>query len=82
MVVLMPSASLETALSIAERIRARVAALDFSCLDPALKVTLSAGVAGTWVAVEDFRVVLKAADRALYRAKREGRNRVGVAKAA
>jgi diguanylate cyclase (GGDEF)-like protein len=66
------------AADLAERLRARVAALR----GPAHPVTISIGVA-TW----DDRMrlperLIAAADRALYEAKRRGRNRVCVAKRA
>lgn len=76
MIVLMPSASLDIAHTIAERIRNRITELDFSHVDEDLTVTLSAGIASTSQRGDDFRSVLKAADSALYRAKSEGRNRV------
>jgi diguanylate cyclase (GGDEF)-like protein len=65
--VLLPGAGLAVAREVGERIRAAVAALD----DP--PVTVSVGVAPL---EGDTRAALLAADRALYRAKTGGRDRV------
>lgn len=67
----------------AERIRAAVCALPFSGAaesgdDAGVNVTVSAGVAG-WNPGESEVELLRRADRALYRAKESGRNRVCLA---
>ncbi|MEO9338670.1 diguanylate cyclase [Mesorhizobium sp. SB112] len=82
MVIVMPSTSIEAATATAERIRERISSLDFSHIDAALTVTLSAGIAGTNLNFNDFQSVLKAADVALYKAKIAGRNQVQLAEAA
>ncbi|MBF5007341.1 PAS domain S-box protein [Diaphorobacter sp. NR2-3-3-1] len=65
-------ASSRDAVELAERVRAAVAA----CADPAVgHFTLSLGVA-SWSERESADAVLLRADRALYRAKHAGRNRV------
>jgi two-component system, cell cycle response regulator len=76
-VVVLPATDLDVAMKIAERMRKSVAAKPFNsgALAP-LNITASIGVAvldGIDDKVEDL---LKRADQALYRAKREGRNRV------
>ncbi|HEY6830180.1 MAG TPA: GGDEF domain-containing protein, partial [Gemmatimonadaceae bacterium] len=75
--VLLPQTSLEDAYTIAERMRKSVAELRIPHADSPSGnvVTISAGVAGSSGATspEDL---LAEADRALYRAKAAGRNRV------
>jgi two-component system, cell cycle response regulator len=68
---LLPSTSLAEAVAVAERIRARVAAIPMSHR----RVTVSAGVAATTGGCS-AEVLVEAADRALYRAKEGGRDRV------
>ena len=71
-VVLLPATVLTDALILAERLRDGVAGFDW----PLRPITISLGVAtaGTDPAGPDS--LIEAADRALYRAKRSGRNRV------
>jgi len=64
------------ALATAERIRLGIEALTFT--DPGLGVTASIGLAAAPAGV-DLAELMAAADRALYRAKRAGRNRVETA---
>lgn len=86
-VVLAPHTSLAEGRLLAERLRASVAAKP---LVPAgvtedgkeLHATVSIGVSALGDGVRDGPALLKAADEALYRAKREGRNRVVTAEAA
>jgi diguanylate cyclase (GGDEF)-like protein len=70
--VLLPETPMREALQFAEKIRAAVAAED---LGPGMppRITISAGVAAISQSPEDL---VAAADAALYRAKRSGRNRV------
>jgi diguanylate cyclase (GGDEF)-like protein len=67
----MPEMSADDAGEIAQQIGKRVAAQDF----PGRMVTLSIGVAGFPQDADLPHAVIAAADRALYQAKREGRNR-------
>jgi diguanylate cyclase (GGDEF)-like protein len=64
--------------SAAERVRAAIESHDWSRVHQALAVTLSCGVAQHRRG-ESVRELLERADRALYQAKRSGRNRVVVA---
>ena len=64
---------------VAERVRDALAARAISIDDKSLVCTVSAGVATGTVKGIDFDGVLRAADKALYEAKRNGRNRVEVA---
>lgn len=72
--IVLPETPLEGALVKAERIRAAVAALRWPQSE--LVVTLSAGVASYPDDGRDERELLAAADRALYSAKQQGKNRV------
>jgi two-component system cell cycle response regulator len=77
-VVVMPETDMAVAAIVAERIRRRIAGEPFSiCAGAtALDVTISIGLAAL-AGVEDTAAhILKRADQALYRAKRDGRNRV------
>ncbi len=76
-VVVLPETDLPMAERIGERIRMAVAAKPFNpapgCL---LTITASLGVSSLGTATDTVEELLKRADRALYRAKHEGRNRV------
>ena len=73
----MPDTSRQTATKVAERIRDTIASEYFSIQQGtrAIPVTVSIGLAERGNDLV-FDAVLKRADRALYRAKAEGRNRV------
>jgi diguanylate cyclase (GGDEF)-like protein len=76
--LLLPGADLETALDIAERIRARVAL----ARPGDIHLTVSAGVAAAEGDSVCYETLFRAADVALLEAKRDGRNRVIAAGAA
>lgn len=79
-VIVLPGTPLDDGLKVFERIRAALAAQSIDLPDgPSIRVTASIGAAALDDDAEAFRDVeqlLRAADRALYLAKREGRNRV------
>ncbi len=79
-VVVMPGIEIEDAIHAAERLRAAVEATPFrgSSVTDA-RVTVSIGVACSSQQEVGPEVLLHAADRALYKAKRAGRNRVEIA---
>src|SRR5687768_460811 len=74
--IVMPETHAAEAFEIAEHVRARVASESF----PGRKVTLSIGVAEFPNDADLPHAVIAAADRALYEAKRDGRNRTVQAK--
>ena len=75
--VLLPEQSVDTAARAGERLRASVEALEIP--HPAgSHVTVSVGVAGPAIPGESTDALIERADRALYRAKDGGRNRVEV----
>jgi diguanylate cyclase (GGDEF)-like protein len=77
-VVLLPQTSVENARIMAERMRISVYGLRIPhAASPELVVTISAGLTGSTAAVS-AEEMLSAADKALYRAKSLGRNRVEV----
>jgi two-component system cell cycle response regulator len=76
-VVVMPETDLAVATMVAERLRRRIASEPFSIQQGArsIEVTISIGIAALGRS-DSPATVLKRADQALYRAKRDGRNRV------
>jgi two-component system, cell cycle response regulator len=81
-VVVLPGADLHMAERVGERVRKMVAAKPFMAAPGChLSITVSLGISSL-LSVEDApQDLLKRADRALYRAKREGRNRVSLSAA-
>ncbi|MGL4289307.1 MAG: diguanylate cyclase, partial [Phreatobacter sp.] len=77
-VVIMPDTDAGVASIVAERIRARVAGEPFPIQKGAraIDITVSIGMAQRRSNDDGADVVIKRADQALYRAKRDGRNRV------
>lgn len=75
-VVLMPDTDYRQAQGVAERVRTAVAERPFTVGRSDLGITISLGVALNEGDADTPEMVLKRADVALYRAKREGRNRV------
>ena len=77
-VVVMPDTDIGVATMVAERIRRRVAGDMFPIQggQKSIEVTISIGIAARSTAEDTAAMILKRADEALYRAKRDGRNRV------
>ncbi|MEN3283384.1 MAG: hypothetical protein V7607_4524 [Solirubrobacteraceae bacterium] len=75
--VVLPGTDLEGAYNLAERVRAGIEELVLPLLegDGDLRVTASFGVATLPGSADDIRGLIAAADEALYRAKRAGKNR-------
>jgi diguanylate cyclase len=78
--LVLPSTEPAQALALAERVRAAVAAIEFSCAGQPVRFSISIGVVAQVVpangSVEEF---VAEADAALFRAKNAGRNRVVMA---
>jgi two-component system cell cycle response regulator len=76
-VVVMPETDLAVATMVAERLRRRIASEPFPIQQGgrSIEVTISVGIAALGPG-DNAAAVLKRADQALYRAKRDGRNRV------
>jgi two-component system cell cycle response regulator len=77
-VIVMPETDMTVATMVAERLRRRIANEPFTIEQGArnLNVTISIGIAALGGAGDNAATILKRADVALYRAKRDGRNRV------
>jgi diguanylate cyclase (GGDEF)-like protein len=76
--ILLPDCSLEHACRRAEQIRVAIATAATGDSEPGILISASFGVAVTARSGYELRRLLIHADEALYRAKREGRNRVVV----
>jgi two-component system cell cycle response regulator len=77
-VIVMPETDMAVATMVAERLRRRIATEPFAIQQGTkqLEVTLSIGIAALSGEGDTAATILKRADQALYRAKRDGRNRV------
>ena len=77
-VIVMPETDMPVATAVAERLRDRIASEPFSIQQDtgSLEVTISIGIATLDSLNDKGANILKRADQALYRAKRDGRNRV------
>jgi two-component system, cell cycle response regulator len=77
-VIVMPETDMAVAAMVAERLRRRIAAEPFAIAQGAsqIPVTISIGIAALRGKEDTAASLLKRADQALYRAKRDGRNRV------
>ena len=77
-VVVMPDTDIAMATAVAERLRRRIAAEPFAINQNTrtVKMTISIGIAAMRSSEDTPAEIVKRADQALYRAKREGRNRV------
>jgi diguanylate cyclase (GGDEF)-like protein len=77
--VVLPGTDLEGAYDLAERVREGIEALEFPLEDETgerrmIRITASLGAAALGGEIEDMRELVAAADAALYRAKRAGKN--------
>ncbi|MFD1625817.1 diguanylate cyclase [Azospirillum griseum] len=76
--IILPETDLPAAREVAERLRQRLAATDIPCLDGVLRMTVSVGVTLCRDGDVTIERALVRADRALYTAKANGRNRVEI----
>ncbi|XOZ32277.1 diguanylate cyclase [Halomonadaceae bacterium KBTZ08] len=74
-VVVLPATPPETAVDVLEKLRERIRSLPFHFRHERVEVTFSGGVTG-FMEVDGPHQLLDLADRALYRAKEQGRNQV------
>jgi two-component system cell cycle response regulator len=77
-VIIMPETDMAVATIVAERLRRRIASESFTIQQGsgAIEATISIGLATLDNVGDTAATILKRADQALYRAKRDGRNRV------
>src|SRR5207248_10957613 len=78
--IVLPETKLGNTTTVAERIRSRLASAPIDAGDIAISVTASIGIAGMDATAEDAvlsaPILIDRADRALYAAKHQGRNRI------
>lgn len=74
--ILLPETGIDDAGAAAERLLKHIEESDLQCDGQNLTVTVSIGIAEAQPGMRDIGDLLKAADQALYIAKRTGRNRV------
>lgn len=79
-VLLLPETDREQARVVCEKLREQVADAGWNDLEADIRVTMSFGVATVDEATQSSTALLESADRALYAAKRGGRNRVVIAR--
>jgi len=74
--IISPGVELNEAMGLAERVREQISKIENTCGEQKVAVTLSVGVTTLEQDDSDAVSMIKRADRALYQAKDEGRNRV------
>jgi diguanylate cyclase (GGDEF)-like protein len=78
-VVLLPETPASLAFEAADRLRAQIQQLRIPTHGDDVRITVSIGVATATSATESIAALINEADRALYEAKRGGRNQVTAA---
>ncbi|HEY9087913.1 MAG TPA: diguanylate cyclase [Anaerolineaceae bacterium] len=81
-VILLPRTDLSTARGIADRIHASISTQPLETKSGEILVTVSLGVAEADSRMQNIQSLLDMADKALYRAKQRGRNRVEISRMA
>jgi diguanylate cyclase (GGDEF)-like protein len=77
--VILPTATKEESMAIAERLRKAISQIPFADINPDLKITASMGISSFPHDSTDKVTLIQLADEALYSAKKSGRNRVVLA---
>ncbi|MCL1471752.1 diguanylate cyclase [Argonema antarcticum] len=77
-VVILPETNLDAAVDVAERIRQNLEKTAISVEGEQVKITVSIGVSSYQLDDQKIDVVLQRADKALYEAKNQGRNRIAL----
>ncbi|HEX5339770.1 MAG TPA: two-component regulator propeller domain-containing protein [Gammaproteobacteria bacterium] len=75
-VVFLPETSIALAMEVAERLRAGIEQASIETAGGEIRVTISIGVATATAQTDSIAALINEADRALYEAKRAGRNKV------
>ena len=78
-VILLVEAKLDVAVQVAQRIRRNIRALNISTKKGEIQITVSGGVAGDNVENMNLIDMIETADKALYQAKENGRDRIEIA---
>lgn len=76
--VILPASDIPAGKVVAERMRALIEHYPFKIDQHVLKVTVSIGVASWPASAENIKELISEADKALYEAKHEGKNRIAV----
>lgn len=74
----LPETSKEQAVMVADRLRIELEDTEFNIYDEKIKLTVSIGIAQFPVDSDKIEILIEKADTALYKAKKQGRNRVCV----
>lgn len=75
-VIIMPETSLENAVIPSERLKEKIANKDFIYNNTNMKLTVSIGISAMSDEFNNQKEIIESADRALYKAKQTGRNKV------
>jgi diguanylate cyclase (GGDEF)-like protein len=79
--IILPETPAQGACVVADRLRAEVEQFSIGYMGQSLRSTISIGIAAYPLHADSMEELIRKADRALYRAKEEGRNRVSVSDA-
>lgn len=74
--IILPETSTDSAIRLCEKLRLLVSSVNYEFNNMVIKVTISVGAASIMENTKNYQDLIEKADRALYKAKREGRNKV------